>query len=84
MRTVMDRDLFTTLRMLRADGLDAGARFDNGRLEVSLGKQVVVLETPDLRAAANWLAACAILNYPRSDFAKLWRVLARAAAAEVP
>lgn len=80
----MDRDLLTTVRMLRAGGLDAAARFDNGRLEISLGQHAVVLGTPDLVAAANWLAACAITRYPESDFAKLWRTLAKAAAAEVP
>lgn len=77
----MKRDLLTTLRMLRAEGLDAGARLDDGMLEVSIGSHVAVFRSPDLGAASDWLAACTVVHYPASDFARLWAFLARAHAA---
>lgn len=80
----MERDLLATVRTLRAGGLDAAAKLDDGLLEVRLGPYRRTFREPELRAAADWLAACARMNYPGSDFARLWRLLRRIAAQSVP
>ncbi len=80
----MKRDLFITVKMLRAGGLDARVCIGEGMFQVSLDKRVATFRSLDYEAAANWLAACACTYHPRCDFAKLWRLLAKAAASEIP
>ena len=77
----MKRDLFATVEMLQAEGLDARVRIGEGMLEVSLGNRIATFRTPDFRGAANWLAGCACAYYPESCFARLRRFLARSAGA---
>jgi hypothetical protein len=79
----VDRDLFITVEMLRAGGLNARVRLDDGAIEVSLERHVAVFRTPDLGVAADWLAGSALRNYPGSDFAKLRRLLASAVIARI-
>lgn len=81
---IVKRDLFATVEMLRAEGLYADVRVGEGTFQVSLDHRVATFRTLDFRVAANWLAACACKYHPESDFAKLWRLLAKAAAAEIP
>ena len=77
----MDRDLFVTLDMLRAEGLDARLRASGRTLEVCLGDHAAVFRSPaELHAAANWLAECALMNYPDSVLVKVWLFLAKVAA----
>ena len=81
------RNLFVTLRMLRAAGLEASADVIGERLHVSLAHPE--RGKPPLRAAfggsqlvraADWLTACVIRYYPQSDLAKVWSVILGAAA----
>lgn len=77
----MDRDLFVTLDMLRAEGLDVRLRARGRTLEVRLDDHAAVFRSPaELHAAANWLAECALMNYPDSVLVKVWLFLAKAAA----
>ena len=76
-----NRDLFITLDMLRAEGLDARLRASGQTLEVRLDDHAAVFRSPtELHAAANWLAECALMHYPDSVLVKLWLFLAKAAA----
>ena len=75
-----NRDLFVTLDMLRAEGLDATLRIFQGSVEVSVDGHATTFQSPDeLHDAANWLAERALMRYPDSAFVKLWLVLANAA-----
>ncbi|HET7197605.1 MAG TPA: hypothetical protein VFI86_02995 [Burkholderiales bacterium] len=80
----MKRDLFATVKMLRAGGLNAGVRVGDGMIVVFLEDRVATFRTLDFGVAANWLAECACRNHPGSDLARLWRVLARAATVRIP
>ena len=76
-----NRDLFVTLDMLRAEGLNARLRASGGTIEVRLDDHAAVFRSPtDLHAAANWLAECALMHYPDSVLVKVWLFLAKAAA----
>ena len=77
----MKRDLFATVQMLQAEGLDAHVRIGEGMFEVSLDNRVATFRTLDFRGAANWLAGCACAYYPGSSFARLRRFLAITAGA---
>ena len=80
----MQRQLFVTAEMLRADGLDVDARFAHGGIEVRLGKHRATFPASKPKRAADWLAECALRNYPESDFSKLWSLLADAAGGVIP
>jgi hypothetical protein len=81
-RLVVQRDLLTTVAMLRYGGLDAEARLRKGVIEVSVAHHKAVCATEEL--AADWLVSCAFLQYPDSDFARLWRMLAKAMVNAAP
>lgn len=79
----MNRDLFLTLEMLRAEGLNASLRLRQSGVCVRLDHHVAEFQSPnELRAAANWLAECTLKHYPESEFSKLWLWLLNAAAAQ--
>lgn len=77
---LVERDLLATVKMLRAEGLDADMYVGEGVIEVSLGDHMTAFDMPKFRCAADWLAACALAYYPNSDFSKLRRLLAACAA----
>ena len=80
----MNRDLLVTFDMLRAEGLNASLHFSEGSVEVRLDDQAAVFQSPrDLRKAANWLAECALMHYPDSEFLKVWLFVAKVAAVMV-
>ena len=77
----MNRDLLVTCDMLRAEGLNASLRVSEGSVEVRLDDHAAVFQSPrDLRKAANWLAECALMHYPDSEFLKVWLFIAKVAA----
>jgi len=80
----MRRNLFVTVEMLQAGGLTADARFAHGLIEVRLGKHCAMFPASKADKAADWLAECALMNYPESDLSKLWLMLARAAGGAIP
>lgn len=80
----MRRQLFVTAKMLRAGGLNVDARFAHGGIEVRLEKHRATFPASQPRMAADWLAECALRNYPESDFSKLWSLLADAAGGVIP
>lgn len=73
---VAERDLLTTVKMLRAEGLDAGMYVGEGVIEVTLEDHMTVFDMPKFSRAADWLAACALTYYPNSDFSRVRRLLA--------
>jgi len=80
----MRRNLFVTVKMLQAGGLDADVSFARGLIEVRVGKHCATFSAPQVDKAADWLVACAVMNYPESDLSKLWRMLATAAGGAIP
>lgn len=80
----MRRQLFVTVEMLKADGLSAEARFTHGVIEARLGKHCATFPASKPKLAADWLAECAVRNYPESDFSKLWFMLAELAGGVIP
>ncbi len=80
----MRRQLFVTVAMLQADGLNAHARFAHGVIEARLGQHRATFPASKPGMAADWLAECAVRNYPESDFSKLWSMLAEAAGGVIP
>ena len=78
------RDLFVTVEMLRRSGLQAGLSFAQGSIRVRLNEHQAVFAASQSARAADWLAACAIMNYPESELAKLWLMLAGAAGGAIP
>lgn len=79
----MHRDLFTTVRMLWREGIEVDLRVVRGQMVISLGDHTAVFSDAESRVAASWLARCAVMHYPESDFAKVWLLLAKAAAAGI-
>ena len=81
------RNLFVTLRMLKSAGIEASARVIGERIHVFL-KNPARGEPPLVASfggahivrAADWLAACVLRYYPKSDLAKVWSVILSAAA----
>jgi|1185.fasta_scaffold647085_2 hypothetical protein len=80
----MNRDVFVTVDMLQRDGLRADVRFAKGSIEVSLAEHRSTFPTTDSQKAADWLAACAVINYPESAVAQLWFMLAQVAGGAIP
>jgi hypothetical protein len=84
------RSLYVTVKMLQSAGIEAVVRFVDGKVHLSLANPrgarplVATFEKTEAARAANWLAACAVHFYPKSDLAKVWRVLAQAAASAEP
>jgi hypothetical protein len=68
------RNLFVTLRMLAA----AGIVFDESAARRAPARGY--FEGAHLVAAANWLAACVVHHYPKSELAKVWSVILGAGA----
>ena len=80
----MRRDLFITATMLQQAGLTADVRLAHGSIEVRLGEHRATFPPTGADQAANWLAACTVMNYPESDLAKLWLMLATLAGGAIP
>lgn len=80
----MRRNLFVTAVTLQKGGLAPDVRLGQGSIEVRLGEHRAVFPAADTDQAADWLAACAVINYPESDFAKLWLMLATVAGGAIP
>jgi hypothetical protein len=80
----MRRDLFVTVEMLRSSGLQAELAFAQGSIQVRLNEHRAVFAASQSAKAADWLAACAVMNYPDSELSKLWSMLARAAGGAIP
>ena len=83
----MARNLSIMLRTLNASRINASARITaHGRVEVWLGdpnsglRDAAFFGLDRLSEAAEWLAVNALKYYPRSDFAKVWKVVTDAAA----
>jgi hypothetical protein len=81
------RSLYATVTMLESSETAAHARYVAGRIHVwldipgSVAPWVAIFEKMEAARAANWLAASVVHMYPKSDLAKVWRVIAEAAAA---
>lgn len=70
--------------MLRRGGLDVDVGLADGVIEVRLAEHRASFPASHASKAADWLAACAVMNYSESDFAKLWLMLARVAGGAIP
>ena len=84
---VARRNLFVTLRMLRTAGIEADARLAGERIQVRVkhpeaGHAPIEasFEGTEIVTAADWLVACVIDYYPKSDLAKVWGVIFEAVA----
>jgi hypothetical protein len=91
--SLVNRDLFLTLRTLRASGITAGSEpTDDGKMLVWLlgpgdAKRDAVRDSAhfyEFGEAADWLAAQALKLFPKSDFAKVARIFADALASVKP
>ena len=80
----MRRNLFVTVQMLQVGGLAADVSFAHGWVEVQVGHHRATFPAAKADKAADWLVACAVMNYPESDLSKLWRMLATAAGGAIP
>jgi hypothetical protein len=80
----MRRDLFVTVDMLQRAGLPADVSFAHGSIRVRLNEHGAVFAASQAAQAADWLAACTIMNYPDSELSKLWLTLARAGGGAIP
>lgn len=80
----MRRDLFITVTMLQQAGLTADVRLEQGLIEVRVGEHRASFPPAAADQAANWLAACTVMNYPESDLARLWLMLATVAGGAIP
>lgn len=80
----MRRDLFVTAAMLQRGDLDADVRFVDGSIHVRLGEHRATFPASNADEAAGWLAKCAVINYPESEMAKLWLMLATVAGGAIP
>ena len=83
----MERDLRTTLRTLHASEITAAAQITgDGRIQVWLGDRTLgvcdaaFFPLHESARAADWLAERAVKYFPKSDFAKVHRLIARLAA----
>jgi CheY-like chemotaxis protein len=82
---VSRRNLHTTLKMLQASGICAGASVAHGKVRVWLSQPNPdlapwVYDGTDREYAAHWLAAYVVYFYPKSDLAKVWNVFRQANA----
>ena len=80
----MRRNLFVTAAMLQRGGLKPDIRLGQESIEVRLNEHAAVFPPSKAENAADWLAACAVIHYPESDFARLWLMLAAAAGGAIP
>ena len=80
----MRRNLFLTVEMLQLGGLAANVGMARGLIEVRLDEHRAVFPASKAHLAADWLAKCAVMNHPESDFSKLWLMLATAAGGAIP
>src|SRR5581483_2449038 len=76
------RNLFVTLRMLHTAGIEADARLLGERIQVLLRNPdpgaaplEATFEVTQIVHAANWLVACVVDYYPKSDLAKVWGMI---------
>lgn len=83
----MERDLRILLRTLRASEITAAAQITgDGRIQVWLGDRTLgvcdaaFFPIHESGRAADWLAERAIRYFPKSDFARMHRMVAQAAA----
>jgi hypothetical protein len=83
----MDRDLRITLRTVHASDINAAAQITgDGRIQVWLGNRTLgvcdaaFFPLDESSRAADWLAERALKYFPRSDFAKVRRLLAACVA----
>ena len=83
----MERDLRLTLRTLRVSEITAAAQITgDGRIQVWLGNRTLgvcdaaFFALHDSSRAADWLAERAVKYFPKSDFAKVHRLIALAVA----
>src|SRR3954471_12716213 len=82
---VSRRNLHTTLKMLQAAGICAGATVAHGKVRVWLSQPNPdlapwVYDGTDREYAAHWLAAAVVYFYPKSDLARVWNVSGKATA----
>jgi hypothetical protein len=84
---VIGRNLFITLRMLKAAGIDVGIALAEERVRLFVrnpqpGEPALAasFDVADLDRAADWVAACVVHCYPKSDLGKVWAVIAKATA----
>jgi len=80
----MRRDLFVTQAMLQEAGLTPDVRLTRGSIEVRLGENHAIFTSSEADKAADWLARCAVINYPESEFAQLWLMLAAVSGGAIP
>ena len=80
----MRRNLFITAAMLQRGGLIPDVRLGQDVIEVRLNEHRATFPPAHTDQAADWLAACAVINFPESDFAKLWQMLATVAGGVIP
>jgi hypothetical protein len=80
----MRRNLFITAAMLQRGGFTPDVRLAQEAIEVRLNEHRATFPASHANQAADWLAACAVINYPDSDFAKLWQMLATVAGGAIP
>ena len=83
----MARSLAVTLRMLNTSDINASAHITNeGRILVWIcdaEKRVAdaaFFDLDELSVAAEWLAEAAVTQFPKSDFAKVQKLVTRALA----
>jgi hypothetical protein len=70
--------------MLERGGLKPNIGFVDGFIEVRLEEHRATFSAANAGDAADWLAACAVIKYPESEFAKLWAMLATLAGGAIP
>lgn len=82
-----NRNLFVTLRMLRSVGIEADVRLAGERIHVFVRHPEpgqlplsAAFEGDELSRAADWLTACVVHHYPRSELAKVWGLIFEAVA----
>ena len=80
----MRRDLFVTAAMLQHAGLRPKIRLVAGSIEVRLDEHRATFSAANAGDAADWLAACAVINFPECELAKLWVMLATVAGGAIP
>ena len=80
----MRRDLFVTAAMLQKAGLAPDVRLTQGSIEVRLGEHHAIFPSSGADQAADWLARCAVIHYPESEFAQLWLMLATVSGGAIP
>lgn len=70
--------------MLQRAGLGVDVQLADGSIEVRLDGHRARFPATNANMAADWLAACAVINCPESEFAKVWVMLAELAGGAIP